>query len=131
MSLLSTLREAVTQNQDTKPEPEIDPGIAYEVLRNQRRRWILQFVADEDDEVVPVRDIADHLSTEHGQDRTAANVSILQSHLPMMADVRVLAYNQQRKTVSLTTRGHRVLELHQAAPKLLSADNASESSQLS
>jgi hypothetical protein len=117
MSLLSTLRQTVEKN--NCDETQLDPEIAYEMLKNRRRRCILQYVAAQDDTPVTVSDLADYLARHHDEDRTAVYVAAIQSHLPKMSQARVCSYDENRKLVELTPRGRAVIEVHQTAMELL------------
>lgn len=114
MSLLSTLRQAVEKNRDHCDEPNLDPETAYEILKNRRRRHILQYVSTQEDTPVPVGDCANFLAKHHNEDRTAVYVAAIQSHLPKMDQAGVCSYDENRKLVELTPRGRAVIEVHQA-----------------
>lgn len=119
MSLLSTLRQTVERNQNNCDETELDPETAYEMLKNRRRRRILQYVAAQDDTPVSVSDIADDLARHHDEDRTAVYVAAIQSHLPKMSQEKLCSYDETLKVVELTPRGLAVIETHQAVRELL------------
>ena len=116
MSLLSTLRDAVQQNRNYPTESLLDPETACDVLR---RRCILAYMAEQGTEAVPAGDIADYLATFHDDDRTAAYVAAIQSHLPMMDEAGVCRYDKDRKLVELTARGREVIEVHQSVVEQL------------
>jgi len=98
MRLLDSLRDAVSQPQkDPSRSPTVPPSEAYSLLQNERRRRIIQFLAETDDQEVPVSDIADHLSS-LGDDRTACYVSCIQQHCPRLSQ-SVIEYDKQAKTV--------------------------------
>lgn len=119
MSLLSTLRQAVERNPDYCDEPNLDPETAYEILKNRRRRHILQYVSTQDETPVSVGDTANFLAKHHDEDRTAVYVAAIQSHLPKMDEVGVCLYDENRKLVELTPRGRAVLEVHRAVIRIL------------
>lgn len=119
MSLLSTLRQTIERNQSTCDDTQLDPETAYEMLKNRRRRLILQYVAAQEDTPVPVGDIADYLARHHDEDRTPVYVASIQSHLPKASQAGVVSYDENRKLVELTPRGRAVIEIHQAVMKLL------------
>lgn len=89
------------------------------MLKNRRRRLILQYVATQDDTPVPVGDIADYLARHHDEDRTPVYVAAIQSHLPKASQAGVVSYDENRKLVELTPRGRAVIEIHQAVMELL------------
>jgi hypothetical protein len=42
-------------------EPAVELGDAFDLLGSQRRRWMLQYLEAVDDEVVPLKDVAEHV----------------------------------------------------------------------
>jgi Mn-dependent DtxR family transcriptional regulator len=120
MSLLSTLRQTVAKNWNHHSETQFDfePQIAYEILRNRRRRHILQYIASRDT-TVSVGDIADHLAHYHDEDRTAVYVASIQNHLPKLDQAGICDYDENRKLIELTPRGRAVVEIHQTVEESL------------
>ena len=86
MQLLSTIRDSVTRTESADPAATgIPPTTMYEVLRNERRRRIVEFLASMDSNQVTIADIADHLAGEYpGEERQRAYIAIYQNHLPAM-----------------------------------------------
>lgn len=119
MRLLSAFKRFAQQRQDDQYYPELEPETAYEMLRCPRRRQMLEYLAMDSSGPVPVSDIADHLATCYDDDRTAAYVAAIQSHLPRMAEAGVCRYDDDRKLVELTARGRAVLDVHQTVSRLL------------
>lgn len=119
MSLLTAVKRFARQSRDDEEQPQIEPETVYEMLRTPRRRYILEYLAIDSRESVPVSDIADHLAQCHDDDRTAAYVAAIQSHLPRMADAGVCRYDGDRKFAELTPRGQAVLDVHRAVVELL------------
>lgn len=99
MSLLDTLRSTLDQTDNNTETPSITTSDALDVLSNARRRKIIAYLAEHDDTVVPVRDIADHLASK-GDDRTAAYVACLQQHLPRMEKYGIVEYDEPAKQVT-------------------------------
>jgi ribosomal protein S24E len=100
MRLLDTLRSTLDQTDNTTETPSITTSDALDVLSNARRRKIIAYLAEHDDTVVPVRDIADHLAAT-GDDRTAAYVACLQQHIPRMESYGIVEYDEPAKQVAV------------------------------
>jgi hypothetical protein len=103
MQLLQALKDTVSQNEAAS----IDSAYAYDMLSNERRRRVIAFLSDFDPgHEVPVGDIADHLAAA-GDDRTAAYVALLQSHLQQL-DTGLIDYDERAKTVTVRPALHTI-----------------------
>lgn len=82
----------------------------FELLKNQRRRWVLSYLM-ENDEASTTGELAEHVAVlENGKEsveeinskeRKAAYVGLYQCHLPKMDDYGVIKFNQARGTIEL------------------------------
>lgn len=98
-----TVRARLTPDQSGQGLPK---GNIFDILRNQRRQYILRYL-DEHDEVVELRDLAEALANWENEDdasttqraRKRAYVSLYQTHLPKLDRAGVVEYNQSRATV--------------------------------
>ncbi|KPN30792.1 hypothetical protein SY89_01532 [Halolamina pelagica] len=117
MSLLDRLREKVSQPQEQPASANIPPSEAYSLLQNERRRHIIQFLTESEDQEVPVSDIADHLS-ELGDDRTACYVSCIQQHIPRLSQ-SVVDYDEQAKVVQVRQELYAVADAQNAVEEAL------------
>lgn len=84
----------------------------FDLLRNQRRRFVLQYLEDHTG-VVRLGDLADALAQweekDEGEadtyidhrDRKRAYVALYQTHLPKLDEADVIKYNQPRGTIEL------------------------------
>lgn len=120
MSLLNTLRTTVKKNRRQLPESpaSVEPETVYEMLRNHRRRCVLDYLSTHE-EPIAVGKIADHLADQNGEDRTSIYVTLIQSHLPRMQNAGICEYQSNRKRIELTPQGRTVVEVHRAVSKIL------------
>jgi len=90
----------------------------FEVLKNERRRIILQYLKTVDS-AVKLNELADHVTavendTEIGaitsDERKRVYVGLYQFHLPKMAKMGVIDYDQDRGDIELTTTGERLYQ---------------------
>ena len=81
----------------------------YEIISNDRRRRVLEVLREEDREVY-LREMAERVAAWENdqpvaavttQDRRRVETALRQFHLPKMADVGFLHYDDRRKTVRL------------------------------
>ncbi|WP_435362002.1 ArsR/SmtB family transcription factor [Haloarchaeobius sp. DFWS5] len=106
----------------SQPEQtELTEDRVFDLLSNERRRVILSYL-DQHDGPVYVRDIAQHIAAlENDVDpdevtskqQKRSYVSVYQRHIPKLADAGLVEYNDEERTVRLTSR---VEELHRYLP---------------
>jgi len=79
----------------------------FEVLKNERRRTVLRYLADHE-EPVALGDLAEHVAANENdtpikqissRERKCAYVGLYQCHLPKMDDMDVIDFNQNRGLV--------------------------------
>lgn len=87
---------------ETESELELDQ--VFEILKNQRRRYVLQYL-DEVDDTVTMSDLAEEIAAwENGKDvgqlssseRKRVYVGLYQCHLPKMDSMGVVSFNKPR-----------------------------------
>lgn len=93
-----------------EPRGELSREVIFELLRNQRRRYILHYLKQQEEQVplqelveqvaawendVPVTDVS---SKEHQR----VYVALVQTHLPRMESADVITYEENRGTVELS-----------------------------
>jgi len=92
----------------------------FEILKNNRRRLVLEYL-HENEETVKLNTLADRVTaTENDTDvssitsaeRKRVYVGLYQFHLPKMADMGVIDYDQDRGDVALTERGRQLYREH-------------------
>ncbi|MFB6155662.1 MAG: hypothetical protein ABEJ22_07175 [Haloferacaceae archaeon] len=89
------------------PGEALEPTEIHDVLRNERRRLVLEQLLDADS-AESVRDLAEHIaSIEAGESppprnvRQSVYVSLHQTHLPKLDELRIVDYDSETKTVRL------------------------------
>ena len=105
--------EHVDEQEQSEPE-KIPLDLTFEILKNQRRRLVLDYLRDVEDGQTTIGELAEHIasienkkpvSALSSQERKRVYIALYQSHLPKMADAGVIDYDKNRGTVSLTEHG--------------------------
>lgn len=117
MRLLDRFREKVSQPQNTSASANIPPSEAYSLLQNERRRHIIRYLAEHDDDEVAVADIADHLAS-LGDDRTNCYISAIQQHCPRMTP-SIVEFDEQSKSVRIRPELYVVADVMEAVEETL------------
>jgi len=93
----------------------------FELLKNNRRRLVLEYLIRHDGEA-KLDNIADHVTAIENDtevsaitsaERKRVYVGLYQFHLPKMADMGVIDYEQSRGSVALTDRGRQLHHEHE------------------
>jgi hypothetical protein len=101
-------RVADESTEADEPVPELPLDQVFEILKNRRRRTVLQYLEDRD-EPVPLGEIAEHVAADENdttvaqvtsKERKCAYVGLYQCHLPKMDDMDIVEFNQNRGHVS-------------------------------
>ena len=114
MQLLNRLRDTIDP-QSNQSASEIDPAYAYDLLANERRRRVIEFLVEfEPNTEVDVRDIADAISQEGG--RNCIYISLIQSHLKKCDNngKGLVIYDERAKTIKIRPELHAVYRAHEA-----------------
>lgn len=114
MQLLKRIRDTF-EPQSNQSAREIDPAYAYDLLSNERRRRVIEFLVEfEPGTEVDVRDVADAIS--QGGDRNASYVSLIQSHLTKYDNDNngLVEYDERAKTIKIRPELHAVYRGHEA-----------------
>lgn len=109
-----------------RPPKSVDPGDApeesrelarteiYDVLSNERRTMVLELLAEEDSR--ELGELAELIAAEETGERppprkkrTSVYVTLHQSHLPKLAELSIVEYDDREKVVSLGARASSVL----------------------
>ncbi|RLM95229.1 hypothetical protein [Haloarcula sp. Atlit-7R] len=105
----SSADQAATQEQD---DPDISLDVIFEVLKNSRRREVLHFLRERDEQV-SLGELAEHVAAIENETTTDAltsserkrvYVGLYQCHLPKMDDIGVVDFNQDRGHITLTQK---------------------------
>jgi len=111
--------EPATQSPDSPDAPEVDDtheeteaeqstelplDVTFEVLKNKRRRLVLEYLRDTE-ETVTIGELAEHIAAIendttvkqlNAQQRKRVYIGLYQCHLPKMDDAGVVAFDQNR-----------------------------------
>lgn len=91
----------------------LPPDVLFDVLKNQRRRLVLEFLR-ESEGPVRIGTLAEHIAAFendvsprrlNAQQRKRVYIGLYQCHLPKMADVDVIEFNQARGIIELGAYG--------------------------
>lgn len=94
-------------SEESEPEEELPKDVQYDILKNRRRRLILQYLLEEE-APVSLGSLSEHVaSVETGkeprmldsQERKRAYVGLYQCHLPRMDGAGVIDFNKDRGLV--------------------------------
>lgn len=107
MSILGTVREQFQRGPGGATDIDLDE--AFELLRNSRRRHVVEYVADlQSDETVRLRELAIYIAAlEFDQEPDAVSRAhiksvrnaLYQSHLAKLAEADVIEYDERAGTV--------------------------------
>jgi hypothetical protein len=102
---------------------ELDPSEIHDVLRNDRRRLVIEQLRDGDGREA-VRDLAEYIGgVESGEDppprnvRQSVYVSLHQTHLPKLDKLGIVTYDADAKEVELASRASEVAVYLEVVPK--------------
>jgi len=97
------------EGRDDSPA-ELPVDRVFELLKNQRRREVLRYLESTDEETVSLSDLAEHIAAIENDttvqaisssERKRVYVGLYQCHLPKMDDMNVVAFDQNRGTISI------------------------------
>ncbi len=109
-----TSEESESKSPDTQAspeEPELLPlDIIFEILKNRRRRLVLNHVKQQEDQSVDLGSLAEHVAALENDKSVAAltsgerkrvYVGLYQCHLPKMDDAGIVDFDRNRGTIEL------------------------------
>ncbi len=95
-------------------ETHLDPSEIHDVLRNDRRRLVLDRLRT-DEEAAAVRDLAEYIAAVESGERPAPRnvrqsvyISLHQTHLPKLDELGIAEYDADEKVVRLAERAGEV-----------------------
>lgn len=107
-----------TREEDITTEPTIDPADALNVLSFARRRYAIEHLAAQDrDNAIPVREIAEYIAAEENdcpieavtsEERTRVYISLIQQHCTTLEETALVDYDDDRKELKPTVECERV-----------------------
>lgn len=104
----SAEQKGVAETDDEPARLPVDR--VFELLKNQRRREVLRYLETAEEETVTLSDLAEHIAAIENDttvqaisssERKRVYVGLYQCHLPKMDDMNVVAFDQNRGTISL------------------------------
>jgi ribosomal protein S15P/S13E len=110
-----------TEDADSSP---LEKDVLFELLKNQRRRHVLRYL-DEHDEEATLSDLAEHVAAIENdipeshltsQQRKRVYVALYQCHLPILARSDVIKFNQARGLIERTSRADQLMPYLQEDP---------------
>ncbi len=108
-------------------QPRDDDGLAeseiHDVLRNDRRRLTLDALRDADRDGLSVRELSEEIAATETDERPpprdkrqSVYVSLLQTHLPKLDELGIVAYDEDDKEVRLRDRAREVAVYTEVVP---------------
>lgn len=110
--------KADIESAESEGSEPLSLDLTFEVLKNERRREVIRYLREQEKQVT-LSDLAEHIAAlENDTDvssitssqRKRVYVGLYQCHLPKMADMGIVDFNQNRGIVSL---GENAPELYQ------------------
>jgi len=101
--------DAAEQTDEQVDDPDLPLDVTFEILKNERRRHVLEYVRSAD-ETVTIGELAEHIAAIendttvqqlNAQQRKRVYIGLYQCHLPKMDDAGVVEFNQSRGLVEL------------------------------
>lgn len=96
---------------DASSDRRLTKDEAFHLLQNTRRRAVLRYLLDHDDDAFVMRDVAEAIAAWehdttiehlHSDERQRVYIALYQSHLPKLSDAGVIDYDQDRGMISPT-----------------------------
>lgn len=104
----------MTESRQETPDGPLEREVIFEILSNERRRLVLQYLqAYDDDDEIMLRDVVDQVAAWQNDttvkeldsgDRKCVYTALKQSHLPKLDDVGAIDYDHIRGSVTLEER---------------------------
>lgn len=100
--------ETVTANNDQTDEPVVQRDELFKLLGNERRRYVIQFLRQQDGESVTLGNLATYVAAQENniraedvtqRQRKRVYTSLQQTHLPRMDEVSAVTFDKERGTI--------------------------------
>lgn len=110
--------------QDTEDTDPLSLDVMFELLKNKRRRDLLRYLEEEDD-VVSMSDLAEHVAAIENdvpeaqlssQQRKRVYVALYQCHLPILDRADVVKFNKPRGLIERTPRADQLQPYLEQSP---------------
>ncbi|WP_424020040.1 DUF7344 domain-containing protein (plasmid) [Halorientalis pallida] len=114
----STEPTTTAEGGEESPAEELSLDLIFEILKNERRREVIRYLREHEQQVT-LSDLAEHIAAlENDTDvasitssqRKRVYVGLYQCHLPKMADMGIVQFNQNRGIVSLGENASQLYE---------------------
>ena len=96
---------------ESEPEDGLPPDVAFDVLTNSRRRYVLAFLRDESPrrlgelaELIAAAERGTSVDRLTSKERKSVYTSLYQAHLPKLAGQGIVEYDRDRGIVALAER---------------------------
>jgi hypothetical protein len=89
---------------------DLEIGKIFEILKNERRRRVIEFLTEQENEATTLSAVAEHIAAQENDtevtqitssQRKRVYIGLYQCHLPKMDDYGVIDYQQSRGTIEL------------------------------
>lgn len=109
-SVVETTSETTETEEREAEAADISQGVVFDILRNERRRRVLEYLDGRDDQVT-IGELAERLAAIENdkpesqitsQERKRLYVGLYQCHLPRMGDAGAIEFDSNRGTVEPT-----------------------------
>jgi hypothetical protein len=116
--------QGVRQDGGGPAHSELDEADIHDVLRNDRRRLVIERLQAVEDGSESVRDLSERIATEESGEsppprniRQSVYVSLHQTHLPKLDDLGIVAYDSDSKRVRLAECADEVAVYMEVVPR--------------
>lgn len=101
--------ESTADEREAASEPELSLDVMFEILKNERRRFVLKYFEDREGPVA-LGDLAEHVAAKENDkpereltsgERKRVYVGLYQCHLPKMNDAGIVDFNRNRGRIEL------------------------------
>lgn len=98
------------ETQDDPMEVPLPLDTVFEILKNERRRLVLEYIISSDEDRVTTGELAEHIAAYendipreelNAQQRKRVYIGLYQCHLPKMDDADIVEFNQDRGHAAL------------------------------
>jgi hypothetical protein len=120
----STADAGSVDDQEAESRVALSLDHTFEILKNHRRREVLKYLRDEESEVT-LSDLAEHIAALENDTEVAlitssqrkrVYVGLYQCHLPKMADMGIIEFEQNRGIVRIGPNAPQLFEYIDAGP---------------
>ena len=94
----------------SETDEDLEIGKIFEILKNERRRRVIEFLNEREDETTTLSAVAEHIAAQENDtdvsqitssQRKRVYIGLYQCHLPKMDSYGIIDYQQSRGTIEL------------------------------